>query len=59
MKRYGYNVLPIVTDQLNLYKYGLVRHGSALVGCCNARRALVRQGLVTADRAFNECHFEC
>ena len=46
----GYNVLPIVTDPLNLYKYGLVRHGSALVGCCNARRGLVRQGLTTADR---------
>ena len=49
MKVCGYNVLPIVTDQLNLYKYGLVRHGSALVGCCMERRALARQGLVTAD----------
>jgi hypothetical protein len=40
MKVCGYNVLPIVTDCLNLYKYGLVRHGSALAGCCIPRRGL-------------------
>ena len=44
MKVCGYNVLPIVTDCLNLYKYGLVRHGSALAGCCIPRRGLAGAG---------------
>lgn len=62
MKVCGYNVLPIVTDQLNLYnvvRFGAERSGS--VGQGGERRDRHRHGreLATVDRAFSECHFEC
>lgn len=43
MKVCGYNVLPIVTDQLNLYKYGSARRGKARRG--QAGTGSLRQGV--------------